>query len=250
MATRGAFVAYDLRTLDVDSAQAFYTGLLGWTVHGPADSRELRAGEQRVGALVALPERARSMGAPAHWLGQVGVEDVEASAARLVALGGQQLGPVQQPAPGQLVAILKDPQGAVLALSSGRAGARLGAVAWHELNTTDREQAWSCYSELFGWRSTGTMELGPTIGAYQRFTWDGAGQDVGGLVNTARLPGVHTHWLFYLTVEDIEAAVVRVRSLGGRALNGPMQVPGGDRVAQCEDPQGAAFALREAAQSA
>ena len=26
-------------------------------------------------------------------------------------------------------------------------------------------------------------------------------------------------------------------------MNGPMEVPGGDRVAQCADPQGAAFAL-------
>jgi predicted enzyme related to lactoylglutathione lyase len=30
---------------------------------------------------------------------------------------------------------------------------------------------------------------------------------------------------------------------GGQVLNGPMDVPGGDRVAQCLDPQGAPFAL-------
>jgi predicted enzyme related to lactoylglutathione lyase len=26
---------------------------------------------------------------------------------------------------------------------------------------------------------------------------------------------------------------------------GPMEIPGGDRIAQCLDPQGAAFALHE-----
>lgn len=26
-------------------------------------------------------------------------------------------------------------------------------------------------------------------------------------------------------------------------MNGPMDVPGGDRIAQCMDPQGAAFAV-------
>jgi hypothetical protein len=31
--------------------------------------------------------------------------------------------------------------------------------------------------------------------------------------------------------------------LGGRVLNGPQEVPGGDIVAQCLDSQGAAFAL-------
>ncbi len=33
---------------------------------------------------------------------------------------------------------------------------------------------------------------------------------------------------------------------GGQVLNGPMEIPGGDRIAQCLDPQGAAFALHQA----
>ena len=36
-------------------------------------------------------------------------------------------------------------------------------------------------------------------------------------------------------------ATERVKALGGQVLNGPMDVPGGDRIAQCLDPQGAAF---------
>lgn len=165
MATSSAFASYDLRTTDLDAAQAFYVGLMGWQVHSSGASRELRAGAQRVGELMALPERARAQGAPAHWLGHVGVDDVEASARRFVARGGQLLGPVQQPAQGQRVAVLRDPQGAVFAMSTGRSGGGLGAVGWHELNTTDREHAWSSYSELFGWRATGTLELGPRVGA-------------------------------------------------------------------------------------
>ena len=31
--------------------------------------------------------------------------------------------------------------------------------------------------------------------------------------------------------------------LGGKVLNGPMDIPGDDRIAQCLDPQGAAFAI-------
>ena len=44
-------------------------------------------------------------------------------------------------------------------------------------------------------------------------------------------------------VPDVDAAVEKVKELGGQVLNGPMEVPGGDKVAQCCDPQGAAFAL-------
>lgn len=107
----------------------------------------------------------------------------------------------------------------------------------------------ACSIQLFGWRVTETLELGPPVGAYQMFTWDGAGRGVGAMANTARIPSIHTHWLFYFPVPDLEAAVQKVRQLGGRVLNGPMQVPGGDRVAQCEDPQGAAFALTQPART-
>jgi predicted enzyme related to lactoylglutathione lyase len=39
--------------------------------------------------------------------------------------------------------------------------------------------------------------------------------------------------------------VARVKANGGSVLNGPMEVPGGDTIAQCMDPQGAAFSLHQ-----
>ena len=44
---------------------------------------------------------------------------------------------------------------------------------------------------------------------------------------------------------DIDGAVGRVKADGGQIVMGPMEVPGGDRVALGIDPQGAAFALYE-----
>jgi predicted enzyme related to lactoylglutathione lyase len=55
--------------------------------------------------------------------------------------------------------------------------------------------------------------------------------------------GAIPHWLYYIMVPDIDAAVATVKELGGQLLNGPEVVPGGDKVAQCLDPQGAHFAL-------
>ena len=40
-----------------------------------------------------------------------------------------------------------------------------------------------------------------------------------------------------------QSGMERVVAAGGQVVNGPMEVPGGDTVAQCVDPQGAAFAL-------
>ena len=50
-------------------------------------------------------------------------------------------------------------------------------------------------------------------------------------------------WLYYFNVEDIDAASGRVAAGGGKITNGPMQVPGGNWIIQCQDPQGAHFAL-------
>jgi uncharacterized protein len=51
------------------------------------------------------------------------------------------------------------------------------------------------------------------------------------------------NWLHYVRVDSADAAAERVKANGGQILNGPMDVPGGDRIAQCVDPQGAAFAV-------
>jgi predicted enzyme related to lactoylglutathione lyase len=56
---------------------------------------------------------------------------------------------------------------------------------------------------------------------------------------------VPPHWMIYFRVPDINAAVERIKKDGGTILNGPMEVPGGDRVVNAMDPQGAAFSLHE-----
>jgi uncharacterized protein len=46
-------------------------------------------------------------------------------------------------------------------------------------------------------------------------------------------------------VKDINAAVDAIKKGGGQVINGPMEVPGGDWIAQATDPQGAFFAVHE-----
>jgi predicted enzyme related to lactoylglutathione lyase len=41
----------------------------------------------------------------------------------------------------------------------------------------------------------------------------------------------------------VDEAAKRIPERGGKVLNGPMEVPGGDRIVQAMDPQGAAFAI-------
>ena len=50
-------------------------------------------------------------------------------------------------------------------------------------------------------------------------------------------------WLYYFNVDAIDAAAERVKAKGGSVVMGPQQVPTGQWILQCVDPQGALFAL-------
>jgi uncharacterized protein len=66
---------------------------------------------------------------------------------------------------------------------------------------------------------------------------------MGGMVT--RAPVVPApFWLYYFNVGDVDAAARRVKAAGGQIFNGPVQLPGGNRIVQCSDPQGVIFALR------
>ena len=59
-------------------------------------------------------------------------------------------------------------------------------------------------------------------------------------------PHIHPHWLFHFRVPALDAAVDRVRA-GGGLVAATFELPDGRRIAVCDDPQGAAFALEERA---
>ncbi|MBL8582982.1 MAG: VOC family protein, partial [Rhizobiaceae bacterium] len=65
---------------------------------------------------------------------------------------------------------------------------------------------------------------------------------VGGMYNKPKEVPVPA-WLFYFNVDDIDAAVERVKANGGSILMGPSEVPGGSWIVQAQDPQKAYFAL-------
>jgi predicted enzyme related to lactoylglutathione lyase len=257
--SHGRFVWYDLMTTDPDAATDFYTKVAGWGTapwHGAQDETGgepylmWMAGEKAIGGRARLPEEALAQGAPTHWLSYVTVPDARAVVEKTKELGGSVLmDPTTMDGVGTF-AILRDPQGVVFCPftpeegAGGEVGAAdVGHFSWHELYTTDYEAAFEFYSAIFGWKKTEAMDMGE-MGVYQMF---GPGFDdrfsYGGIMNKpAEMPGP-PHWLYYIKVPDIHEAVGRVKENGGQVWNGPMEVPGGDMIAMCMDPQGGAFAL-------
>ncbi|TXL81695.1 VOC family protein [Vineibacter terrae] len=249
--TQGRFVWYELMTTDTEAAKAFYGKVVGWgTQDMPMPGMTytmFTAGETPMGGLLTLPEEARKMGAPPHWIGYVAVDDVDASASRAGQLGGSVIvPPTDIPEVGRF-AIISDPQAATIALfksktsdaSAPPAPGTPGRTGWHELLAVDWQKALTFYSALFGWQKLDAVDIGP-MGTYQLF--GKGGEPTGGMFNKpAEMP--FPFWLYYFNVGDIDAAGGRVKDAGGQILMGPMQVPGGDWIIQGMDPQGAMFAL-------
>jgi predicted enzyme related to lactoylglutathione lyase len=254
--SRSPFIWYELMTTDTAGAKAFYSKVVGWTASSappPNDKYTLltagAAGQPPAAGLMELPEGARTMGTPPGWIGYVLVEDVDAKAEDVKRLGGTvHMPPTNIPGVGRF-SVFADPQGAALALFKpdsappdmpAPAPGTPGRIGWHELMTTDWQKAIAFYSALFGWTKADAIDM-PEIGTYQMFT-TGDANVVGGMFNKPPMVPA-TFWLYYFNVDNIDAAVERVKGGGGQIMMGPMEVPGGDWIIQGTDPQGAMFAL-------
>jgi uncharacterized protein len=249
---RGRFVWHELMTTDPQAAGAFYSKVLPWKTQasGMPDYTLWVAGKTQTGGLMAQPESARQSGAPPNWLVYIGTPDVDGTAAAAQRLGGRMLkAPADIPAVGRF-AVLSDPQGAAFAVFtpgvSPADGAPSTEFSWHELATSDQQGALAFYSELFGWSRGPAHDMGPG-GTYQLIEHGGA--QVGGvykLMDASKPP----HWLTYIRVSNVDRAAAAAKAAGGQVTQGPMEVPGGSRVAQILDPQGGAFAVHELAKPA
>jgi predicted enzyme related to lactoylglutathione lyase len=250
---RGRFVWYELLTSDPAAAQAFYTNIVGWGTK-PFEGSDMPytmwvRGESAIGGVMALPDEAKSAGAPPNWLMYVGTEDVDATHRQVLELGGRSyVAPQDIPNVGRF-AVVADPQGATFAMYTPRQAANApetapgeGQFSWHELVTTDLDAAFRFYNTLFGWTIVSDNDMGP-MGIYRVF--GRGGQQVGGMFNKPPEMPAPPHWLLYVRVGDIAATVAAVKAGGGQVLHGPVEVPGGHQIAQCLDPQGAAFALHQ-----
>lgn len=250
---RGRFVWFDLATPDPEAAQRFYPAVVGWgTAPFVADwgsytmwTREGRAEESLGGIQPMSAERAA--GAPPHWLAYVSSPDTDATARRAAELGGKvMVAPQDIPTVGRF-AVLADPWGAVIAAFTPSGGEQptpaeppLGAFSWHELASAGTpEEAFGFHSALFGWEKTGELDMGPD-GLYLMYGVDG--MPFGGMYTVPGRPGA---WLHYVRVADVDRAAAAAREAGGTVDQEPMEVPGGNRIAQLRDPQGARFAVHQ-----
>ncbi|WP_294329067.1 VOC family protein [uncultured Sphingomonas sp.] len=249
---QGEIIWYELMTQDANRAAAFYGAVVGWQVGAPMaggpDYRMLVARDGNAGGMLQLDDAMRAAGASPTWLAYFGVDDVDASVAAIAGAGGKVLMPAWN-APGVgRIAMVTDPQAVPFYVMRGATeGATStvyqrhgrGHVGWNELYAPDADAALGFYHRKFGLTRMGGMPMGE-LGEYSFIGHDG-GEPMGAIMRCP--PGARPGWSFYFRVDDVDAAKDRVEGAGGTVLNGPMDVPGGERVLQAADPDGAMFGL-------
>jgi uncharacterized protein len=248
--SHGHFVWYELMTTDVAAAKAFYAEVMVWRARDvslpDAAFALCSAGEAPVSGLMTLPQRAIAMGAAPHWIGYVGVNDIDAATDLVTRRDGTVFAPPMEIPDTSRFSVFADPQAATLGMMESIGPERMqpadmnapGRVGWHELLAADAEKALDFYGALFAWQKADAAI--DAAGTYQRFS--AAGQTIGGILT--KPPTMPTPcWLYYFNVADIDAAAKRVTAAGGQILDGPLPAPGDAWMVQCADPQGAVFAL-------
>ena len=173
---------------------------------------------------------------PSYWSCYISVDSVDEIAKKVKELGGViVMEPMDVLESGRMVGV-QDPTGAMINFwePKNHIGAQVvnkaGAMCWNELNTRDVEGAKKFYGELLGWEFE-TDDTGYTS-IKNGDRWNGGIFEL-----TPEMGDFLPYWCVYFTVEDIEAAVEKVGSLGGQ-IHMPTKEIGPGKIAMIACPAG------------
>jgi predicted enzyme related to lactoylglutathione lyase len=112
-------------------------------------------------------------------------------------------------------------------------------VVHFEIGCRDRAKTGDFYAQLFGWQIT-------SAGAASNID-TGSPQGIPGHIISLGHEPEH-YILFYVDVEDVQAALDKAVALGGKAIVGPIKIPTGT-FAWFSDPDGNMIGLLKSAKS-
>lgn len=234
----------DLMTSDPDGAEHFYGHLFGWTAKRAGEEYGgyitfVCKGQGVAGAMSNGPE----CGQPDGWSVYLATGDVAATADAAAAHGGSVL--VAPMRIGELgsMAVIRDVAGS--AVGAWQPGAHTGfglvgeagAPVWFELRTRDYDAAVRFYADVFDWEPHDLSDSED----FRYTTLGENGSGMAGIMDAASLPrDAVLGWNIYFGVEDADAALAAVESLGGAVVEQPEDTPHG-RLAKAADVTGAEF---------
>ena len=107
-----------------------------------------------------------------------------------------------------------------------------------ELQTTDLKKARDFYARLFDWK----LEDAPVPGV-GTYTMIGVGEGTGGGMMVTPAPGIPSHWLAYVNVDDLASATRKAKELGAKVAVDITPVSDMGKFSVIIDPTGAMLGL-------
>ena len=249
----GKIVWHDLITDTPEASQLFYSELFGWEFeevgrkYGLGDDINysvIRHNGRLIGGMVNENKLQRSEEI-SQWIPLMSVSDIYAAIVKVELAGGAIYSrPVEFSDRGWL-ALIADPQGAILALVQTAAGdpidrtPRVGDFLWTEVWTNDVAAATDFYGSL-GNYSAETEVL--TDDSTYRILGEKNKPRIGLIKNP--IQELDPVWVSYIRVEDPDPILARVAELGGQILLKARERGIGGEVALIAGPSGAAIALQ------
>ncbi len=251
----GLFIWHDLMSTDHESSIKFYQRLLGWNLdlidmgEEIGQYRMFKLEDERVGGVVPLDP---SQGHTSHWISYITVENVDETCEKMKALGGKvPYAPFDIPNVGR-TAVAVGPTGAFFSpfkgiseVDSEPPAPRAGLFTWHELLSTNVEEAKSFYTDVMGW-SLSSMDMGEA-GVYWLFS---AGDNtVAGAIQMPASAGEEatSSWMPYVSVTDVPQIAQKTKDLGGKVFVEPKKIgePANVHFAVLAAPDGSMFGIVE-----
>jgi hypothetical protein len=238
----------DLWTSDVEGSRQFYGDLFGWFAAEPSEEfggywMFLRNGAPVAGGMGDMGD----LRANDTWKIYLNSNDINDVVAKGTEHGAQFFMAPMAVADMGIQTVFTDATGAdlgawqPLSFPGFMTSDEHGTPCWFELNARDFTAAVDFYTSVF---ALDTMVMADSD-EFRYTTLVADDREVAGILDASgRLAeGAPSHWLVYWQVDDIDAAVARVRELGGAVHDDPFDSPYG-RIATVADPAGAVFKLR------
>ena len=109
-------------------------------------------------------------------------------------------------------------------------------VTWFEVAGKDGEKLRKFYGAAFGWQMMTPPDMNYGM-------VDASDSGIGGGIAGDQDDG---HVTFYVEVDNVQAALDKIKGLGGKTIMGPEQVPNGPEIAMFSDPEGHVVGLVKA----
>ncbi|MGB0952880.1 MAG: VOC family protein [Planctomycetota bacterium] len=236
-----------------EEAKSFYASLFGWQEAdlpaAPVPGYAILALEQQwMAGVWPFTEEQQAAGHPSRWIPFVRVADLAKSLAKIVKRKGRvQGGKRAVPGFGR-AAVVKDPQGVVLALwqpdplpAADYVGSP-GQPCWFELGCPDAVSAARFYADVFGW----DVQPAGADGVDDYWIIRNQGLVIGGLQEMGEaFGGAPAHCTMFLAVRDCDETILDAKDAGAFVAVVPTDIPGVGRQAVLEDPSGAMFGILE-----